>query len=146
MLPSRELEYRILKLILDRPDDVWRPFMLSQLATEVASPGWPELIAALKRLHKHGHLQLQKWVDRHGFIPYTGKEPDGEFFYRADFQLSIAPGGRPYFEELQQKGTDARSKVTAYLDTNIVSALAKADMPPPVRTALVSILELFSQQ
>jgi len=68
-------------------------------------------------------------VDHVGFIPYTGKEPDGEFFYKAEIQLKITHDGRRYFEELQLKGTEARSKITAYLDTNIVSRLAKTLHP-----------------
>lgn len=85
-------------------------------------------------------------MDHVGFIPYTGKEPDGEFFYKAEIQLKITHDGRRYFEELQLKGTEARSKITAYLDTNIVSRLAKTDTPAPVQAALASLLELFNQQ
>jgi hypothetical protein len=116
-----------------------------QLATLVGDSEWAQLIDALKRLHKKRALQLRKWADYRGFVPYTEEEPDGEFFYRADFQLSIAPDGRPYFDELQERGTAGRSKIAVYIDTNIVSRLAKADMTPPVRAALVNILELFNQ-
>jgi len=145
LIPARELEYRILKLLLDRPGDPWPPFALAQLAAQVGNSEWAELIDALKRLHKKGALQLRKWANYRGFVPYTGQEPDSEFFYRADFQLSIAPDGRPYFDELQERGTAGRSKITVYIDTNIVSRLAKADMTPPVGAALINILELFNQ-
>jgi hypothetical protein len=69
LIPARELEYRILKLLLDRPGDPWLPFALAQLATQVGNSEWAELIDALKRLHKKGALQLRKWADYRGFVP-----------------------------------------------------------------------------
>jgi predicted nucleic acid-binding protein len=145
VIPARELEYRILKCLLDGLGDRWRSFTLPQLAAQVGNSEWAELVDALKRMHAKGYLQLRKWRDYRGFVPYTEKEPDSEFFYRADFQIGITSEARPYFDELQECGTAGRSKITVYLDTNITSRLAKADMTQPVRAALVNIVELFSQ-
>jgi predicted nucleic acid-binding protein len=145
MLPSRELEFRILEWILQSSISEWHPTTISQLNSSVGNPGLPEVVAALKRLTMSERVYLRKWKDR-GFILYTARETDDEFFYRADFQLSIAPEGRPYFEALQQAGRDTRLKLTVYLDTNIVSALAKGDMPASVSAALMIILEMFNRE
>lgn len=100
MLPSRELEYRILKFALSRFPE-WKPTTLAQLTNTVEWNNQSEVVDALKRLHKQGYIELRKFGKRPGSSgPYTGN--DEHFFYLDGFEIKIAPDGRPHLEELEQ--------------------------------------------
>ncbi len=101
MLPYQELEYCILQHVIGRSGNRWTDTTLPQLAGAV-NAGWEEAIAALRRLHVHGRLELRKYLTSYGYYAFTGKESDGEFFHQAGFQLKIAPEGRAHFDELQE--------------------------------------------
>jgi len=103
-----------------------------------------KLTAALKRLHKKGCLELRQWLmGATGYAAYAGAD---DFFYRNGFEMKITAEGYPYFEELQEQGDETRRRLKAYLDNDVVSAFAKADMPPGTLQALKALLELFSQE
>jgi hypothetical protein len=98
MLPYQELELRMLQYVM-RVGGAWVPTTIPQLASSV-NAGWPEVIDALRRLHSNEHLQLRKYLDKDGYHSFTGKTSEDEFFHQGGFEMSVAPDGRPYLEEL----------------------------------------------
>lgn len=99
MLPHQKLELRILRFLQTSGELKWRATTLPTLSN-VVGEDWNPLVAALDRLHGEGIIELRKWVDNAGFVPYGGLESSSEFFHRRDFQMRMTSAARPYLEAL----------------------------------------------
>jgi hypothetical protein len=102
---SYEIEYRILRVALQRYGEWGYPSSLPQLEAQFreAIPDITDmdLVDAMKRL-RPDYLRLWKWSKGHGrFVEYpTDISDDNEFFYRNDFCLQRTPQTQPRAEEL----------------------------------------------
>jgi|GEM_PF-4656152 len=102
MRAHQRTEYRILHFLLGSGLLNWRPTTLPALANQVGTD-WNTVIAAVDRLYGQGIIELRKWMDGRGFVPYRGFGFDAEFFHRGDFQLRVTPMGEPYYEALHRQ-------------------------------------------
>src|SRR5207247_10820407 len=102
MLPYLELHDLLLAFALK--DRLKRqPTRLGQPSTAVRSPGFPELVAALRQLHSKRCVLIRKFkTEWHNYDMFTGTEPDNDFFYTGGFEMSITPDGREYIEVIHE--------------------------------------------
>src|SRR5262245_61837058 len=105
MLPARELEYQILRFVRDRASGGWQPTNLGTLANCTEGPNHSELIAALKRLHANGYLELRQLrLGATRYVRYLASGTNDDFFTQNGFEMKLRPDGYPYLEELEEKG------------------------------------------
>jgi len=103
MLPSERLELAIYQAIKRVPGprfDTSMP-MLSQITGEMDHGAIAE---RLKDLADDGRIHLSKYSG--GQVWPRGDSPDRTFFHTGSFFIEIAPRGRKYFEELEQRAED----------------------------------------
>jgi hypothetical protein len=103
LLPSEELEHRILGYLLNMQGDPWHPISIAGLANVVSYQDQQALMDTLRRLWSGKKLDIRKWEDLEGFRPFSGDSVDQEFFGRGNFELRITAEGRPYFEVLDER-------------------------------------------
>jgi len=118
MLPHQKLELRILRFLRSSGELNWRATTLPELANHVGED-WNSLVAALDRLHQQGIVELQKWVDSVGFVPYEGLTTASEFFHRRDFQMRMTSVARPYLEALLRDEQLEEHSMTVTKGTNM---------------------------
>ena len=107
MLPSERLElaiYRAVKRVPGPRFDTSLP-MLSQMTGENDHGAIAE---RLKDLEEGGRIYLSKYSG--GQIWPRGDSPDRTFFHTATFFIEVVPGGRKYFEELEQRAEQEARK------------------------------------
>jgi hypothetical protein len=111
LLPSEKMELDLYHLI-DRFDPGrWRSFGWGALSNQLGQPEQAKMLDTLKRLHGRGALEIRKFTPQEMQpIPYTSSLDESEFFFRYDFQLRVAPEGRPYFEALEQRAAESAPK------------------------------------
>ena len=103
---SLYVECEILKWVLQFSNHQGYSTSLPQLGTFFREAKQPvsdtEMVDAIKRQYP-SFLTLWKWSDAHGrFITYPAEiSDDGEFFYRAGFQLRRTPHTQPQIEKLE---------------------------------------------
>jgi len=110
MLPSERLElaiYQAIKRVPGQRFDTSLP-MLSQITGETDHGALAE---RLKDLEDDGQILLSKYSG--GQIWPRGDSPDRTFFNAGSFFIEIAPRGRKYFEELEQRAEQEARKTAA---------------------------------
>ena len=103
MLPSERLELAIYTAIKGLPGprfDTSMP-MLSRITGEMDHGAMAERLIDLE---EDGRIHLSKYSG--GQIWPRGDSPDRTFFHTGSFFIEIAPRGRKYFEELEQRAGD----------------------------------------
>lgn len=111
MLPSERLELAIYKAVNRGPGPVMLDIsipMLSQL-TEIGDHA--AIVDRLIDLEAEARLSLSKWSGGQRWP--RSNFPDRAFFYNGSFLVEIAPRGRKYFEELEQRAELEAKSVAA---------------------------------
>lgn len=101
MLPSYDLELRILCYARIGERDGWRPMTLPELGNVVECQNWNEVLDALRRLHEQKIVCIRRWTELNGFVLYDTASST-EFFSRGSFQVQITPRGHTYEEALEE--------------------------------------------
>ncbi|MGO9087386.1 MAG: hypothetical protein ACLP6G_02710 [Terriglobales bacterium] len=107
MLPSERLELAIYQAVKRGPAQGFDTSMplLSQITGEMDHGAIAE---RLKDLEDNGRILLSKYSGGQRWP--RGDSPDRTFFHTASFFTEIAPRGRKYFEELEQRAEDEARK------------------------------------
>ncbi|MGH9496721.1 MAG: toll/interleukin-1 receptor domain-containing protein [Candidatus Sulfotelmatobacter sp.] len=100
MLPSEKLECGIYKFV-ETLAPVAASATVTQLSQVTGEQDYGKIVERLKDLDDGGQIILRKFNG--GQINLRGDSPDKTFFYAGPFAIEIAPRGRKYFEELEQK-------------------------------------------
>jgi len=118
MLPSEKLELAICKYVNSLgmlPADVSLP-RLSQILGEA---NHARIAECLSGLEAENRISLHKWSGG-AQRPRNQFRNDAEFFYSGSFLIKIAPLGRKYFEELEQRaGLETKERSVAINDSLI---------------------------
>jgi len=104
LLPSEQLELAVYQYIEYAGSGEWRSCLWGDLSNHLGQPEQAKLLDTLKRLHHRAALEIRKWVpEQQRPIPFASCSSESDFFFRGDFQLRVAPEGRPYFESLDER-------------------------------------------
>src|SRR5271165_4264596 len=100
MIPSKKLELAIYKYI-EGLGPIEVTVDLNLLSRATGEKDHAKIAERLTALDIGNRIQLTKWVAG-SQAPRTQFRNDAEFYYSGSFKVKIAPGGRSYFEELDE--------------------------------------------
>jgi hypothetical protein len=110
MLPSERLELAIYKTINRGPGPVTLDISLPMLSQLTGISDHAAIVDRLKDLQDENRVLLSKWSGGQRWP--RADSPDRTFFYTGSFLVEIAPRGRKYFEELEQRAELEAKNVT----------------------------------
>ncbi len=153
MLPSEKLELAIYKFV-----DHLGPFAVSasitQLSQVTGEKDYGRIVERLKDLEVHDCIALSKFSG--GRTWPRSDSPDQTFFYAGAFLIEIAPRGRKYFEELEQRseGEEERlmksTKEASATEPSLLVFISHSSKDRALAEALTDLLKsalgLFSTQ
>jgi TIR domain len=102
MLPSEKLEFAIYKAVNKGPGPVNYGISISMLSRLTGENDQAAIVDHLRSLEAENRIFLTKYL-RGSPRPRPEFENDSGFFYNDSFLIEIAPQGRKYFEELEQR-------------------------------------------
>jgi TIR domain-containing protein len=111
MLPSEKLElaiYKHVRALEPLAADVSLPF----LSQTIAEKDQGRIIERLTALDDDNRIRLTK-LSAGSFLPRAQFNNDPAFFNSGSFLIKIAPHGRKYFEELEQRAEQEKKPMTA---------------------------------
>jgi hypothetical protein len=110
MLPSEQFELAIYRWV--KAVGLARPVNIPDFYNMPGSKGdYALIVDRLKDLHAHGYIGLFKISGSHR-VPYEKFAPmEGEkAFWGGAFTVEIAPGGRKFFEALEEREKNEKNK------------------------------------
>ena len=130
MLPFEKIELKIFRYLEKGGKGQWQSIVIGSLVTAVGNHDLRELVDTLVRLQAQRHIQLRKWVDNR-FLEYQNSGlDDSRFFCQYDFQVRVAPQGRPYFERLVSKESTEDSATNSQTSTQAKEPTVESDEVP----------------
>jgi hypothetical protein len=139
MLPSEKLELAIYQHVnaLEPPVDV----SVTQLSQETRENDYGKIVERLKDLQSRRRIVLSKYSG--GQIWPRGDFPDKTFFYTGSFLVQIAPEGRKYFEELEQRA-EQETKATIVSESLVFVSCGQST--PAERQLGMQVARLVKQE
>jgi hypothetical protein len=118
MLPSEKLELAIFKFV-----NAFGPFPAAsasvvQLSQETGEKDYGRVVERLQDLDANRRILLTKYKGG-SRLSLSEFGNDGAFFYTDSFLIEIAPQGRKYFEELQERSEQEKDLMTARKSTGV---------------------------